>query len=331
MPDAADQEHDHQAQIHADSRARVADERVIQVVAEPPGQRYMPAPRPEFTDRMGEIRPSEVFRKADTEQLRGTARHVGVAREVAIDLEGEKVGGDDQLQGNRIFRDRIDPVDEGREVVGHHDLFHQSPQEQLAPHGKMDRFHRGAAGQFSGEGGNAFDGAGQQLGEPCEVKHVLTNAGRHLGRCPVAVDQQGDGREGIKRKPGRGAQSGLRQPSHAFGKRRVIFQRAHQPQNRQDPSPKRQPPPGGVGLCQVSPRSQRDDRDRSQIGKVLDGETGVESQTGQQQPRQAQPCGQPPEQQDSDRQEQQEFKRCEQHAFPLCAARSPLVRRAARA
>src|SRR5690606_2170462 len=106
----ADEEHrDPEVPEAADGPAATAAERVIHVVAKPRGERHVPAP-PEVAEVDGLVRAVEIFRQANAEQARRADGDVGVAREVGVYLEGERVEGEQVLDRavlGRVGKDRV--------------------------------------------------------------------------------------------------------------------------------------------------------------------------------------------------------------------------------
>ena len=75
------------ADLHGEAVA-IAAERDVEVVAQEARQRHVPA-APEILQRHGAVGHVEILRQHDAEQQGEAERHVGVAGEVEIDLEGE--------------------------------------------------------------------------------------------------------------------------------------------------------------------------------------------------------------------------------------------------
>ena len=86
VPQPAEQHGDHQRGGDTQGPAAVAAERDVEIVAQEPRQRHVPAP-PEILDRGGEVRPVEILRPAEAEPQAEPARDVGVAGEIEIDLQ----------------------------------------------------------------------------------------------------------------------------------------------------------------------------------------------------------------------------------------------------
>ena len=89
MPKAAEQHGDHQVAISHPSAAAVAAEWNVQVIAQPGGERDVPAP-PEIGDPPREIGTPEIDREMEAEQLCHADRHIGVTGEIEIDLHARR-------------------------------------------------------------------------------------------------------------------------------------------------------------------------------------------------------------------------------------------------
>src|SRR6188472_3355787 len=85
---------------------------------------------PEFLRRSHEIREAEVLQQLDPHQLRGAPGDVRVSREVTVDLKGEGVDAEQDVQagwhGTRVEH----AVDERRQVVGDEDFLEEPPRDQ---------------------------------------------------------------------------------------------------------------------------------------------------------------------------------------------------------
>jgi hypothetical protein len=99
MPEAADQHDDPEIGIAADRAFSISAERNVDVIAQETRQRHVPAP-PEFDDVARLVGRIEIGREFHAEHARQANRHVGIAREIEIDLEGVGKGprpGDEEM------------------------------------------------------------------------------------------------------------------------------------------------------------------------------------------------------------------------------------------
>jgi hypothetical protein len=130
VPEPAQQHREHQVAVGLEPPAAVAAERYVEVVAQPARQRHVPAP-PEIAQRQRHVGTIEVLRQLVAEQQREADRHVGIAREVAVDLRREAVEGERELRGRVRVRVAVDRVDHAPgELVGDHCLLQHPADDQ---------------------------------------------------------------------------------------------------------------------------------------------------------------------------------------------------------
>ena len=101
------------------------DDRVEYIVLEPGAERDVPA-LPEFRDRLGEKRLSEVFRHCDAEDLRRAGDGVHRARKVHVQLHGVAHGSQCDHAAVKVGVVIKDISHERVEPVGDDDLFHHA-------------------------------------------------------------------------------------------------------------------------------------------------------------------------------------------------------------
>src|SRR5690606_34863009 len=120
----------HQVDVGAAGTFATATERDVQVVAQPPRQRHVPAV-PELLQTHSTVRLIEVLREPESEQHGQTYGDVGVAGEVAVDLSGVPQDGDpgiNRSEGLRAAEDGVHQIH--REEVREHDLLEQPAGDQ---------------------------------------------------------------------------------------------------------------------------------------------------------------------------------------------------------
>jgi len=125
VPQTADKEYDEQIEIMSCFGATVAAERNIEIIAEPGGKADMPS-RPEFLNASCAVRTVKVLHKADTHHSRAADGNIRITREVAIDLNGEQNGSDDDTEPRCRFGTVIDCIDKFRKQIGNDDLFEKA-------------------------------------------------------------------------------------------------------------------------------------------------------------------------------------------------------------
>ena len=88
-------------------------------------------PAPEFGDGGRLVRGVEVLGKAEAQQQGDADRHVGIAREIAVDLQGIAVDARQALEARieqRLVEDAVDEIE--RDVVRNDRLFEESRKDQ---------------------------------------------------------------------------------------------------------------------------------------------------------------------------------------------------------
>src|SRR5204863_6020339 len=113
VPEAAENHRDHQI---ADAVAAIAAEWDVKIVAEPRREADVPA-MPELARILRGVRMIEVERDLEAEEACECAGHVGVAGEVAVDLNRERDRRDPDDGARLEVRLREDDADQRSEVV----------------------------------------------------------------------------------------------------------------------------------------------------------------------------------------------------------------------
>ena len=274
VPEPAEGHRDHQVHVGADPALAVAAQRDVQVVAQEARQGHVPAP-PEVAEARRAVRAVEVLREDEAQHQRQPYRHVRVAREVAVDLGGVAVGGEQGVGGRERLWHREHRVDElARQVVGDHQLLDepQRDQRQPRPHGDAVRVSRRL--QLRQELARAHDRPGDEVREEAEVNRRVHQRGG-LGLAPVGVDHVGDGLEAEEADPDgqRDRQEWQRHPEarrveHVADVRdeeAVVLEHGEDPEVERDPSRHDQLPRALViGAVDEVDRELADDRDRRQ-------------------------------------------------------------------
>src|SRR5271165_266953 len=88
VPEAGGKEAYPKIDIDARRRDAIAAQRDVEILADPGGKRDVPA-APELGDAAGDVRHVEVLPQTETEHAGDTDCHVGISREVEVDLERE--------------------------------------------------------------------------------------------------------------------------------------------------------------------------------------------------------------------------------------------------
>ena len=132
MPEAADHEHEKRVQSCPPRAEPVAAQRNIEVLAEPSGEGDMP-PAPEILDVRGEVGIGEVPRHVQREQPGASDSDIRIAAEVTVDLEGEEVGGPEQLPAGRLGHVAVSLRHVEPQVIGNDHLLEEPPQHLPQP------------------------------------------------------------------------------------------------------------------------------------------------------------------------------------------------------
>src|SRR5262249_11185435 len=101
VPETAEKKDGDQVDIRAAGRATAATQRHVEIITEPGGQRHVPA-APKPLDGVRDVGPSEVLGEPEAEHPAQPDRHVRVAGEVEVDLQG--------------VADRAEPGESGTEL-----------------------------------------------------------------------------------------------------------------------------------------------------------------------------------------------------------------------
>ena len=137
VPEAGQRPYGKQIENVPCGRAPVAAERDVHIVAEPGGQRDMPA-APELGDRLADVRIVEVFEELETEHLAETDRHIRVAGEIEVNLQrvanrAHPCTGDGQL-ARCIFEYAVRNL---RKYIGQQHLLAETEQKPADTLGKL--------------------------------------------------------------------------------------------------------------------------------------------------------------------------------------------------
>ena len=112
-------------------------------------------------------------------------------------------------------------VDDGREIVGDHDLLDQAPADQLQPEHQPVGIRAQAGRHLRQKGRGALDRAGEDLGEPGEVERDLAGA-LLSGEAPgKSVDEVAHRRKGVERIADRRRDAEPRQRDGGVGAQRL--------------------------------------------------------------------------------------------------------------
>ena len=157
----------------------------------------MPA-TPKIAGARGEIGKPEVEAEVKAHQAGQPARHVGVAREVPVDLKGKSQRRDPQL-GSRVGPHVLEHrVGERGRVVGDDHLLEQAPQDEPETGLDLAQVDPPRALDLRQEATAAFDWTGDQLREEGDVEREVQGVLGRLRVSPVDVDGVAHRLEGVE-------------------------------------------------------------------------------------------------------------------------------------
>ena len=195
VPEARERPDEKEVQNIARAGAAVAAEGNVDIVAEPRGERDVPAP-PELGDAAGDIGIVEVFKKVEAEHPAKADGHVGIGGKVEINLK--RVGdGAEPRKGHRGGDGGKGGVGDLRDSVGEQHFL-----------GKAEEKAHRARGEFGNglvplvdlvcDRGVAHDGTGDELGEKRDIECELERVSLHGGVIAENVDHIAETLEGKK-------------------------------------------------------------------------------------------------------------------------------------
>jgi hypothetical protein len=167
-------------------------------------------------------------------------RDVGVAREIAIDLDREGIGAEQHFRGLRAGSRSVGRVDHGRDVVADHDFLEQAPEHQPGPGPDTFQVDPAVFDDLGQEPAGAFDRAGHQLREEGhEQREVQQSAGRlDLAAIDVygvaqglkGIERNSDWKHHLERERPHGDADCVQQLGKALGKEAEILEDPEDPQ-----------------------------------------------------------------------------------------------------
>lgn len=219
MPQSGGREHDQQVAVGRERAAAVAAEREIEIVAEPGAEGHVPA-APELGDRAAGIGPEKILGEADAEHPRQADRHVRIAGEVEIDLQGIGDGADPGAEEVLFARGQTEHrIGDRRDIVGDDDLLGEAVGEARHAGGEvLDRDAR--LNHVPDHIAEADDRPGDQVREEALVGGIAGEAPVGFDLAAPHVHQIGDRLEHEERDAG-GQSDLLGDPTETGAKNQV--------------------------------------------------------------------------------------------------------------
>ena len=215
VPQPAKEHGGEQVEVLPELAVAVAAQRDVEVVLEPGGEADVPPP-PELGDGGGAVGVVEVLRELEPEQEGDADGHVGVAREVAVNLEGVAIDGQEVLQAAvevGLVEDALHEVD--GDVVADDGFLEESGhdvEDAGAEHLAGDE--EGAA-NLGDEVAGTDNGACHELGEEADVEGVVEQAVEGADVAPIDIDGVAERLEG-EEGDAHGQEDVARLPRHAL-------------------------------------------------------------------------------------------------------------------
>ena len=198
VPQAAEHHRDQQVAVGRPAAAAAAAERLVQVVAQPRRQADVPVP-PELARVGHRVGEAEVDVQLDAEQLREAPRHVGVAGEVAVDLQREGVGRDQHVAARGRKGRREHRVDHRRQVVGDDDLLEEAGGDQPGAGRQVLAPDRARRRELRHQRRRPQDRARHEVREVGDEERVVDEAADRRHVAAVHVDDVGHRHERVER------------------------------------------------------------------------------------------------------------------------------------
>ena len=185
-------------------------------------------PSPKLRDGGRLVGGVEVGVEADAQQQGDADGHVGVTREVAVDLKRIAVGADEVLEARvkrRGVEDAVDEVD--ADIVRDDAFLQQAADDEVEPFAERLAGHDGRPEHLGDEVAGPNDRSGHESGEEGDVKQVVDPASERLKLTAVDVDgvaerlegeeRNADGQEDVQRLVNRASDGGHAKPrAHAL-------------------------------------------------------------------------------------------------------------------
>ena len=195
----------------------------------------MPA-SPEVGDGACPKRRDEVHRQLEAEHARGAAGHVGIAGEVAVDLEGVAQGGEPEgraVETGRIREDQVHAAD--RDEIREQVLLSQAPEEEPgAALESVEAKHRQRL-ELRYELRRPHDGARHELREEGDEREVAQRVPDGLLDSPVDVERvahrlervegHADGKQDVERGQVDLQTEGVAQGDQVAGEEALVLER----------------------------------------------------------------------------------------------------------
>ena len=218
----------------------------------------MPAP-PKIRHRGRLIGLAKIQIEIEPQDAGRAPGHVGIAREVAVNLEGEGQRGQHQQGAFGVLARVVeDGIDEQGQPVGHHHFLEQAPGHEPQPTHNAGIIERMLAPELRQHVPAALDGPGHQLREKCHEQRKPTEIPLRFQSALVHINDVAHRLKRVERHPHRQQQpqrgahrkrqmQGLGQLPHAIAKKIEVLENEQRAQvaGQAEVEPRPPRPPGG--------------------------------------------------------------------------------------
>lgn len=196
MPKTAEKHGHEEVEVLTELAVTVAAKGDVEVVLEPRGEADVPAP-PELGNRGRLVGAVEVFGKLESEQEGDADGHVGVARKVAVYLEGVTIDGKEVLESAvevGLVEDALNEVD--GDIVADDGFLEESCDDVEDSHAEHGVGYYEGATYLGDEVACTDDGACHELWEEADVEGIVEQAVEGLDVASIDINGVAERLEG---------------------------------------------------------------------------------------------------------------------------------------
>ena len=197
VPQPAEQEDDKGVAHHLVLACPAPAKRDIDIVAKPGVERNVP-PAPELTYVAREIRVAEVLHQAEPEEARRADGDVGIAREIAVNLEREQHCPYQQRAARQRGVIGEDRVDHDGTAVGDNHLLEQTPQDAAHPVDRSLVIKGAQAVKLRQQVCGALDRPGHKLRKKSDVGEECRDVRGRLKLAAIYINRIAQGLECVE-------------------------------------------------------------------------------------------------------------------------------------
>jgi len=175
----------------------------IHVIAEPGAQGNVP-PAPELGDVPREIGISEIATELESKKTCATDGDIRIAREIAVDLESEEEGTEEQCYTGGLLHIAFeDAIHDGSAAIGHHDLLEETPEHLAETILGLLHIERSRCQELGQQARRTFYGARHQLWEEAHKSKEGNPVVSGLDLATIDVDRIAQRLESVETDPDR--------------------------------------------------------------------------------------------------------------------------------